>query len=136
MARILKLIAYPDSYNENWCLIHPDCEDELREIADKSGNLRKLRSNFKTRMQYLKVHRENAVQHDEWFEKLSHEKDLYSLHIATVNNLRILYALRDDQVWLLCAFAEKDRAKRASYRRYIPVAQKRLEEIIKGDKND
>jgi len=133
MAEKLKLIAFPDRYEENWCLMHMDCEEELRDIAQRSGNLRKLRSNFKTRLKYLKDHWEQAVQHHEWFEKLSHEKDLYSLHIAVVSNLRIIYVLRGKQAWLLCAFTEKDSKKQDSYKRYIPVAQKRLAKILEGD---
>lgn len=133
MVQKLKLIEFPDRYDERWCLMHIQCEDELRDIAQHSGNIRKLRANFKTRLKYLKDHWEKAVEHHEWFEKLSHEKSLYSLHIATVNNLRILYVLHDDQAWLLCAFAEKSRTKRDSYQRYIPVAQKRLNEILEGD---
>jgi len=133
MAEKLKLLEFPNRLNENWCLMHPQCEDELRDIADASGNLRRLRSSFNSRMQYLKIHWENAVQHHEWFEKLSHEKNLYSMHIARVNNLRILYVLHGNQVWLLCAFTERERKKRDSYQRYIPVAQKRLKEVLEGD---
>lgn len=133
MAQKLKLITYPEMYNESWCLMHIECENELRDIVQHSGNIRKLRTHFKSRLNYLREHWENAVQHDEWFEKLSHEKDLYSLHIASVNNLRILYVLRGNEAWLLCCFAEKSRGKRDSYKRYIPVAQKRLNELLEGE---
>lgn len=131
MTQKLKLIDYPEPYVEAWCLIHPDCESELRDIAERSGNKRKLRSNFKMRMNFLREHWEKAVVHHEWFEKLSYEKELYSLHIASVNNLRILYVLHGDQAWLLCAFAEKKDSKQARYERYIPIAKGRLNEIIK-----
>lgn len=99
----------------------------------RSGDLRKLRAHFKVRLQYLKTHWDGAVQHSEWFEKLSYDKNLYSLHIATVSNLRILYVLHAHQAWLLCAFAEKNRTKRDSYQRYIPVAQQRLKAILEGE---
>ena len=135
MIQKLKLIDFPERYNDAWCLMHVDCESELRDIAQHSGNVAKLRANFRTRMNYLRENWENAVLHHEWFEKLSHDKDLYSLHIASVNNLRILYVLRGDQAWLLCCFAEKSSGKRDSYERYIPVARKRLSELLEVENN-
>ena len=133
MTQKLNVIAFPEQYNESWCLMHIQCEHELRDIVQRSGDIRKFRAHFRNRLKYLRDHWDNAINHQEWFEKLSHEKDLYSLHIASVSNIRILYVLRGNQAWLLCSFAEKSRTKRDSYKRYIPVAQKRLEELLKGE---
>lgn len=50
-----------------------------------------------------------------------------------VSNIRILFAYRNNKVYLLCAFYERQGHKNTEYDAHIPVAQKRLAEIL-GEK--
>ena len=70
--------------------------------------------------------------------------DLFVNHLIEVYNVNPewfktgngeLYVLRGDQAWLLCCFAEKSSGKRDSYERYIPVARKRLSELLEVENN-
>ena len=126
-----KIIQYPKAYPDIGVRILQKCEEEIVSIVERSGKYTKFVADFDSRIQLLSQARENAnVKYPQWFENLRHVKELYSIHIASVNNMRILYAFVDLDILLLCAFEELEgRGKRTkSYSQYIPVAQKRLRE--------
>ena len=59
------------------------------------------------------------------FEKLSGEKELYSIrHPETRKNIRVVYTIDEHQIILLTAFLEKNDG---DYLRAIRTARKRLE---------
>lgn len=130
MAKIINIRESVAEYNDRGIMAHVCCEAELAELLTASGSLQKSRAALKARLDYLAINREQAVQHRQWFEKLKHSESMYALRIVNVQNLRILYAFSGQRIYLLCAFAETERGKRASYQRYIPVAEQRLKEIL------
>lgn len=133
MSKILRMNPYPEAYNAEWVRMDYRCLEEVYNIVIKSGNIEAFKAHFKVRHEYLQKHWEYATSHRQWFERLSHEAGLYSLHMASINNMRILYVLHGSEVWHLCAFAEKESGKRQSYKRYIPIARQRLKEILEEE---
>lgn len=129
MAEIIQLYAQDTAYND--LRIHPKCEEEIRSIVEKDARREKFESDYKIRLDYLNEHREKAIQHRAWFEKLSSVgSPLYSMHIATINNMRILYIFADPYIVFLCAFSEKSKGKKKdSYAAYIPIALQRIQEL-------
>ena len=129
MAEIIQLYAWDAAYND--LRIHPKCEEEIRYIVEKDGRREKFESDYKIRLDYLHEHREKAVLHRAWFEKLSNAgSSLYSMHIATINNMRILYIFTEPYIIFLCAFSEKSKKKKTdSYAAYIPIALSRIQEL-------
>ena len=108
----------------------PDCEDEINSIVERSGKIVPFRAAYNVRLKALKEHREQAPAFNrQWFEKLKRvpEASLYSMHMASIDNLRILYVI-GKRIILLCAFKEKEERgkKTESYVQFIPVAIRRL----------
>ena len=130
MAKIINISESVAEYNGCGIMVHACCEAELAELLTASGSLQKSRAALKARLDYLATNRERAVQHRQWFEKLKHNESIYALRIVNVQNIRVLYAFSGRRIYLLCAFAETEKGKRASYQRYIPVAEQRLKEIL------
>lgn len=119
-------------------VVDPDCEGEVYKIVAESGKIRKFKSDYEARMKLLRIYREQAYNvHSQWFEKLKRVPDapLYSMHLATIDNMRILYIV-GDRIILLCAFKEKGTRgqKTQSYRQYIPVAINRMKRYVEGKK--
>ena len=129
MAEIIQLYAQATAYND--LRIHPKCEEEIRSIVEKDARREKFESDYKIRLDYLHEHREKAILHRKWFEKLSSAgSPLYSMHIAAINNMRILYIFADSYIVFLCAFSEKSKGKKKdSYAAYIPIALQRIQEL-------
>lgn len=78
----------------------------------------------------------------DWFEKLKQADGLYAIKFnKSQSNIRILFAFIEIEcnrlryALLLCAFEEKDHKNMSqySYSKYIPLAQKRLKEVINDD---
>ena len=130
MAKIINIRDSVAEYNDCSIMVDARCEEELADLVTASGLLRKFRASFKARLEYLTKHRERAVQHRNWFEDLKYSAGLYAIRMVDVQNIRVLYAFSGQRIYLLCAFAETERGKRASYQRYIPVAEQRLKEIL------
>lgn len=129
MGEDFRMIQYPFAYASNEILIHKKCEEELRDLVQKSGQVARLKSDYKARLDFLGKHLENAIAHREWFEKLTDEKDLYSLRLVRISNIRILYVIQEGTAYLLCAFAERSDSRRARYESFTPVAHERQKQI-------
>ncbi len=130
MSTVEEMGAFFSRYDAD-VIIDRDCKAELNTIVLRSGKEKKFRADYDIRIGLLIDHKENAprVNHS-WFEKLRHMKEapLYSLHMASIDNLRILYVIRK-RIILLCAFKEKEEhgKKTDSYVEFIPVALNRLQ---------
>ena len=134
------IIVFPLNRIEYDIIVDPDCEREIYDIVSKSGLLERFYSDYEYRIRLLAEYRDRApIFHSKWFEKLTrpHKKSLYSLHMARINNLRILYSI-GDRIILLCAFAEKQPAtrKRQSYMQYTPIADARLKKYEEADTDE
>lgn len=126
-----KVIELFPAYSRDILIIHPDCEDEIRKIVKEGAYEVRFGKDYKARMKILLPHWDKANQHcPQWFEHLKHyDTALYSIHLASIGNMRILYTL-GHHIIFLCAFKEKEGhgKKRQSYVQYVPIAKKRLEQ--------
>lgn len=110
--------------------IHSSAEKDLVSFLDRSGNRASFAAKYKSRLQFLLNHRQNAVCHKEWFEPLKGENNTgwYSMRFnKSFGNLRILYRITDDSIILLHAFQEKK--KKTDYDKAMVTAQERLKQI-------
>ncbi|MCR4622634.1 MAG: hypothetical protein K5663_11195 [Clostridiales bacterium] len=130
MLTVEEMGAYFSRYDAD-VIIDRDCKAEIYKIVSRSGKRIKFTADYGKRIGILIEQRENApgFNHN-WFELLRHVKEapLYSLHMANIDNLRILYVIRK-RIILLCAFKEKEEhgKKTDSYVEFIPVALNRLQ---------
>lgn len=126
-------IIYPfKTHPVNRILIHKKCEEELRDLLERSGRLAQFRSAYHSRLQFLERYREKAISHKEWFEDLKNQTNLSSMKIKPVLNIRILYLIRSENIYLLCAFSEKSDSSVRNYSSHIPIAQERIKDIEGG----
>lgn len=124
-------IIYPEAFCFPRIRIHQKCQQELKDLIDKSGKKGRFKARYKNRLDYLHKNGREAIQHPSWFEDLKHEKELYSLHLDDIDNVRILYMISEEKIYLLCAFKEKKKANagRNSYAGNIPLALSRITDI-------
>ena len=118
---------------------HPECLNEIIGYIKGSGRVLDFYRQFSHNTEMLRKLGINATENKN-FEKLKKAENLYSMRIKTRGmNLRIIYTYRNCKLaLLLCTFHERSDSK-DTYRKYIPVAQKRMKEmeeeewhIIKG----
>lgn len=113
--------------------IHPECVQEIMDLVIKSGNLGAFYKIFNKNTDYLRRLSDDIFNLSN-FEKLKDATDLYSMHIKNSQmNLRIIYTDWSGKIaLLLCCFYEKSDSK-DTYKKYIPIAKKRLEEMEAND---
>lgn len=127
MDKIIPMPGYEIARNGGKTQIHKECVREIEEIVKRTGNKTQFQAHYNMRLDYLEEHRENACVMRKWFERLKYvDIPLYSLHIAVIDNMRILYVFIEDRIYLLCAFSEKSSGRRKSYKQYIEVAKNRI----------
>ena len=124
-----KIIDFPALNIADGIEIDPECEDEIYAVLEKS-EVMKFAAAYRERIRLLSTYREKAISvHPKWFEQLKHVgAELFSMHIANVGNMRILYYVGRRTIVLLCAFLESEGKgkRRKSYVQYIPVALERM----------
>ena len=131
-------IKYPQAFSGKYIRVHWEFENDLKEILEHSGLVKKFRQQYRQRLQHLGDRKEKCIHKNDWFEKLKHENDLYSMKFKGEKNIRIIFAFiayeDNEYAVLLYPFEEKDRTKggQHSYGTAIPIAQKRLQEVTKG----
>ena len=133
-------ILYPEVFNMKCIKTHWDFEKDLRNILERSGHKADFWGKYKQRLQFLDNRQEECILKHDWFEKLIQAEGIYSMKFnKSQKNIRILFTFIEynklKYALLLYAFEEKDSNKmsRYSYTTRIPLAQKRLKEVIKGD---
>jgi len=104
--------------------------EDLLELLSSSG----VEKRFLKRLEkYLQQQKAIGKKGDP-MEHLGGSSSLCSMRFPLgVSNIRILFAYRNNKVYLLCAFYERQGHKNTEYDAHIPVAQKRLAEIL-GEK--
>ncbi|MBW6431822.1 MAG: hypothetical protein SCJ94_10080 [Bacillota bacterium] len=136
-----KKVVYPAAFNSNLIREHPDYENDLKKVIEKSGARAKFLGLYMQRLKFLDDERELCSQRTKWFELLKHaDGDLYAMRLDFEKNIRILFAFVDyagtQYAILLYPFQEKERGKtKDSYKAATPVALKRLNDIREGLKD-
>lgn len=126
------IIPFPMIHIGNGIYTLSECEAEIQGIVKTSGLKNQFAADFNDRIDFLAKYRERATTlHPHWFEKLKRTDDLFSMHLARIGNMRILYAFVETNIYLLCAFKEQEGGNRRahSYKQYIPIAENRLQNI-------
>jgi len=136
----LKKIVYPEAFKAKCIREHWDFENDLQSILERSGHKADFWGKYKQRLQFLDDRQEKCISKYDWFEKLTQADGLYSMMFnKSQKNIRILFTFIEynkiKYALLLYAFEEKDNKNmsRYSYSTRIPLAQKRLQEVLKDD---
>lgn len=131
---VLGKVYYPIQFFSKKIFYHPEFEDDLRNLIEKSGFGGKFKPLFKQRLDFLEERMEKCTQKSDWFEKLKNTDDLFAIRFNKKNkNIRIIFTFTDSSkkqiAILLCNFEEKDKK---DYTKAIELATKRRAEILRG----
>lgn len=132
--KILGKVYYPIQFLSKKIFYHPEFEDDLRNLIEKSGLEGKFKPLFKQRLDFLEERMEKCTQKRVWFEKLKKADDLFVIRFNKKNkNIRIIFTFTDSSrkhiAILLCNFEERDKS---DYAKAIELATKRRAEILRG----
>ena len=136
MNRLAK-VDYPEAFKGKYVRVHWEFENDLKVILERSGQKENFRQKYRQRLQHLSDRRQECIKKRDWFEKLTYEKDLYSMKIKGEKNIRIIFTFvaykGSEYAILLYPFEEKDSKNKGkhSYDTAKPIAQKRLQEVLK-----
>lgn len=138
--RVIDKIYYPEAFHNNRIRVHWKFEDDLKLILEHSGHKADFRGKYLQRLKLLSELGMKCTLKKDWFEILKGTNGLYSMKFnRTQKNIRILFAFIEVQgveyVVLLYPFEEKGNKQggKHSYNTAIPLAQKRLKEIVNDD---
>jgi len=136
MSRLGK-VHYPEAFNGEYIRTHWEFEQDLQKILEQSGHKADFWSKFKQRLKFLDERKRECVRKRDWFEKLKHEDDLYSLKFKDKRNIRILFAFvayeNIEYAILLYPFEERGgKPKSYGYEKASQIARKRLKEVVNG----
>ncbi|MDD3894779.1 MAG: hypothetical protein PHU36_07155 [Syntrophomonadaceae bacterium] len=133
-------IVYPEVFKAKYIMTHWDFENDLKDVLERSGQKNDFIGKYKQRLRFLDDRRDKCILKHDWFEELKQADGLYSIKFNnTQKNIRIIFTFIEynehKYALLLSAFAEKDKKKMSqySYRKHIPLAQRRLREVIEND---
>jgi hypothetical protein len=135
MRIIEKKIFYPAAFNSKTIREHPEYENDLKDLIEKSGVKDKFWGLYKQRLTFLDERGELCIFRTAWFEHLKwYDDELFSMILKFQKNIRILFAFMEYEgnhyAILLYPFQEKESGKKKnSYKAAAPVALKRLDDI-------
>jgi len=130
-------IIYPVSFNTQYVYAYRELNDELRDLIETSGYKNEFTRKYRRSLLMLENLKENCTK-QKTFEKLTNEKDLYSIRLKGEKNIRILFTFaklnKSDIVILLYAFQEKDQKNKSktSYSKAIEIAHERINNLKKS----
>ena len=130
---VLGKVYYPIKFSSTKIFYHPEFENDLRNLIDKSGFEGTFKPLFKQRLDFLEERMEKCTQKSDWFEKLKYANHLFAIKFKKNKNIRIIFTFTDDSkkkiAILLCNFEEKDTK---DYTKAIELATKRRTAILRG----
>lgn len=133
-------IFYPEAFHAKSIRTHLNFESDLTNMLERSGQKADFWGKYKQRLRFLDDRKEKCILKSDWFEELKQADGLYSMIFdKSQKNIRILFTFIEynkvKYALLLCAFQEKDNKKKSqySYSTKIPIARKRLEEVLAND---
>lgn len=131
---VLGKVYYPIRFFSKKVFYHPEFENELRNLIEKSGFEGKFTPLFRQRLLFLEERMERCTLKSDWFEKLKNADDLFAIRFNRKNkNIRIIFTFTDSSrkqiAVLLCNFEEKSGK---DYIKSVKLAAKRRTEILAG----
>lgn len=111
---------------------HPDFVKELIDILTATGIDARFLSVFEARLALLREYGEDACRiAPSRFERLKGTRfPLFSMRLKTKRiNLRILYTVSASGSIMLLPFWEKDDSYNSRYEKFIPISEKRIQEL-------
>jgi len=110
-------------------IVHAECINDLVNILQNEGNSGVFLSCLDTRLKSLELLGYEATKLNS-FEKLTNNKNLYSIKFKGKHNIRILYSYNEkSNECLLLSFFEKTGKRKTEYSHYIPTARRRFNEL-------
>ncbi len=108
--------------------------EDLLDLLSSSGIEKRLFSKLTDYIEKLRTYGEAAIGgRGDPMEHLSGYSNLNAMRFLFDSaNIRILFAFLDGKIYLLCAFYERKGKKNTEYSSYIPVALRRLDELLEG----
>lgn len=130
-------IVYPLKFQSRFVVcVSPLFIQSFEKILEGSGRKEHVIKMFEQRLRFLEDRKNEASQRTKWFEKLSGEKDMYSLRIIDKDlNIRIPFIFYTYQnrkyAVLLSVFLEKNRAsaKKYSYASALELIRPVIDEL-------
>ncbi len=131
---VLGKVYYPVQFFSKKIFYHPEFENDLRDLIEKSGFERKFKPLFKQRLDFLEERMSKCTEKKDWFEKLKKTDDLFAIRFNKQNkNIRIIFTFTDSSgeqiAVLLCNFEEKGKK---DYTKAVELAAKRRIELLRG----
>lgn len=133
-------VLYPEEFNSKYIITHPDYESDLTAILERSGRKADFCNKYKNKLRFLEERKKTCVQRSNWFEDLRRADQINAIRFdRNEKNIRILFSFIEykgvQYAILLYAFEEKDNKNRSrtSYNTGIPIAEKRLKEVMDND---
>lgn len=127
-------IYYPKSVYGNSIEGHPEFNEDLKAVLERSGTIDVFSKKLEQRLNWLRESKERCYSRKSWFERLKHDKKrcLYSLRINDTSNTRILFIFYSDEIkpLFLCAFSESGRNTTKAYANAMAIAHSRIESLI------
>ena len=74
------IILYPEQFNSKRITTHPEFEEELGDILERSGYKQRFIKMYRLRLKFLEQYWERCILKSDWFEML---KDAKGLHLLT-----------------------------------------------------
>ena len=113
----------------------PEFYTDFEELVCKSGNAKKVVKKLIEKL-YAILELNNCDCGPTWLEHLKEYGNMYSLHIKThFENYRVLFSKHKNGKVFLHMFYEKNDKSNTSYSSHVPVAEKRMENYLKGKDN-
>ena len=131
---LLQLLLVLSQY-EDFVILYDDFKDELVELIAKSGMEAKFLKRLGDYLQQLMENGDAAIgPPGAPMEHLTGQSPLCSMRFKLgISNVRILFTCLDNQVYLLCAFYERQGHRNTEYDAYIPIARSRLKDLMEGE---
>lgn len=137
LKEVLSNVIYPDQFHYDLLVcVTPLYEESFGDLLEHSGRKYQVTKMLDQRIQYLCEHRQSDCCRSEWIEKLSYEKDMYSIIIKDKDlNIRIPFVFyahnSKPHVVLLKAFLEKNKrqSKTSSYSSEIKLLRPVLDHM-------
>lgn len=131
---LLKLLLLLAKY-ESSIIVHDVFRDELVDLLAKSGSEDKFFKRLESYIRQIMENGETAIgPPGAPIEHLAGQKNLCSMRFKLgISNIRILFVYKDDSIYLLSSFYERQGHKNTEYKTHIPIAQSRLAELMEGE---
>ncbi len=84
-------ILYPETYKTDYIYTYYSFNDELKDLVEKSGYVKELKSKYHKSLRFLEQLKQNCIMNSKLFEQLKNADGIYSIMLKGDKNIRILF---------------------------------------------